>query len=203
MEQGIKIGRLLRANNAGFVVGCRVSELDAPAYGGLVRVPVRAGGDIYGIIHDIHIDDDGIVRQLVTADQVDDAVIADNRVNRNVPVEISVLTVGYRQDGIVRHLLPPRPPLSLDEIYQCSADELKAFVDGGRLGYFRHILRMNDLPVGEILVAHFSQVRDAFGSASSDWEEKAIQELVVLLRDDYQTLMSVLGALGDLAAGAI
>ena len=203
MTQGIKIGRLLRANNAGFVVGCRVSELDAPAYGGLVRVPVRDGGDIYGIIHDIHIDDDGIVRQLVTADEVDDTVIADNRVNRNVPVEISVLTVGYRQDGIVRHLLPPRPPLSLDVIYQCSGDELKEFVDGGRLGYFRHILRMNDLPVGEILAAHFSQVRDTFGDASSDWEEKAIQELVILLRDDYQTLMSVLGALGDLAAGTV
>lgn len=200
--QGIKIGRLLRANNAGFVVGCRVSELDAPAYGGLVRVPIRDGSDIFGIIHDIHIDDDGIVRQLVTADSVDDAVIADNRVNRNVPVEISVLTVGYRQEGVVRHLLPPRPPLSLDVIYLCSDSELKEFVDGGRLGYFRHILRMKDLPVGEILVAHFSQVRSAYeADGSSVWEEKAIKELVVLLRDDYETLMSVLGALGDLAAG--
>jgi hypothetical protein len=106
------IGRLLRAGTAGFVSGMRVSEWDAPEFGALVRIPLGPGYQVYGLIHDIHIDDDGLVRQLVTADDVDEAVIADNRENRNIPIEISVISVGYAQDGRVRHMLPrdrPRP----------------------------------------------------------------------------------------------
>ena len=55
-----------------------------------MRIPLEAGSQVYGLIHDIHIDDDGLVRQLVTAGDVDEGVILDNRINRNVPVEISV-----------------------------------------------------------------------------------------------------------------
>jgi hypothetical protein len=194
----LEIGRLLRAGTGGFVVGCRVSQLDSPLFGGLVRAPLGEGYQVYGLIHDIHIDDDGIVRQLVTADTVDAAVIADNRLNRNVPVEISVLTVGYQQNGQIRHLLPPRPPLSLDVIYQCNAAELRTFTAAGRFGYFRHVLRAQDAPVGELLAAHIEQAHAAHaGDGNPGWGEAATRELITLLRDDYPTLMSVLGALGD------
>jgi hypothetical protein len=198
MTEKIEIGRLLRAGTTGFVVGCRVSQLDSPTFGGLVRVPLEDAYQIYGLIHDIHIDDDGIVRQLVTADHVDEAIIADNRVNRNVPVEISVLTVGYRQNGDIKHLLPPRPPLSLDQIFQCNAEELRQFSQSGHFGYFRHILRASDAPVGELLAAHIEQAQEAHSEMGNPlWAQRATQELITLLRDDYTRLMDVLGALGD------
>jgi len=198
MTDSLPIGRLLRAGNAGFVIGVRVHQWDTPAFGALVRVPLDNGYQIYGLIQDIHIDDDGLVRQLITADEMDPAVIADNRENRNIPIEVSVLSVGYSQDGQIRHLLPPRPPLSLDSIFLCSASELRAFTSSGRFGYFRHILRAADQPVGELLAAHLEQAQAAHTSAGdSTWSEAATRELIVLLRDDYPTLMSVLGALGD------
>lgn len=131
-----EIGRLLRAGTTGFVVGCRAAQIDAPSFGALVRVSLDGDYQVYGLIHDIHIDDDGLVRQLVTAEGVDEAVIADNRVNRNVPLELSVLTVGYRLDGKISHLLPPRPPLSLDVIYLCSAEEVRQSPGAGGLGIF-------------------------------------------------------------------
>ncbi len=193
-----EIGRLLRAGTSGFVVGCRVSQIDAPSFGALVRVALDGDYQVYGLIHDIHIDDDGLVRQLVTAEGVDEAVIADNRVNRNVPLELSVLTIGYRLDGKISHLLPPRPPLSLDVIYLCTPEEIRQFTSAGRFGYFRHLLRAVDLPIGELLAAHIQQAAVAHAAAgSSDWRNLATQELITLLRDDYATLMSVLGALGD------
>jgi hypothetical protein len=198
MAERFEIGRLLRAGTSGFVVGCRVTQLDAPLFGGLVRVPLGDDYQVYGIIHDIHIDDDGIVRQLVTADHVDDAIMADNRINRNVPVEISVLTVGFQENGSIRHLLPPRPPLSLDVIYQCSSEELRKFTSAGSFGYFRHILRAKEVAVGELLASHLEQANTAHSDAgNSDWIQDATQELIILLRDDYPTLMSVLGALSD------
>jgi hypothetical protein len=194
----IEIGRLLRAGISGFVVGCRVNQIDLPSFGALVRVPLAGGYQVFGLIYDIHIDDDGLVRQLVTADGVDEAVIADNRVNRNVPAEISVLAVGYQQDGRIYHLLPPRPPLSLDLIYLCDEEEVRQFSAAGHFGYFRHILRADDLPVSELLAAHLQQAGQAHRDAGeADWIDTAAQELIVSLRDDYPTLMSVLGALSD------
>ncbi|MEN8171537.1 MAG: hypothetical protein ABFS03_01510 [Chloroflexota bacterium] len=198
MTQAIEIGRLLRAGTGGFILGCRVSQLDSPIFGGLVRVPLGNDFQVYGIIYDIHIDDDGIVRQLVTADGIDDAVIADNRINRNVPVEISVLTVGYQQNDRIRHLLPPRPPLSLDLIYQCSAEELRQFTSVGRFGYFRHILRTREAPVGELLAAHLEQAHTAHLEGHDPlWIKRAVKKLITLLRDDYPTLMKVLDSLSD------
>ena len=193
-----EIGRLLRAGTTGFVVGCRVAQIDAPSFGALVRVALDGDYQVYGLIHDIHIDDDGLVRQLVNAEGVEEAVIADNRVNRNVPLELSVLTVGYKLDGKISHLLPPRPPLSLDVIYLCTPEEMRQFTSSGRFGYFRHLLRAIDLPVGELLAAHIKQAGAAHAAAgNAKWKNDATQELITLLRDDYATLMSVLGALGD------
>lgn len=194
----LEIGRLLRASTTSCVVGCRVSQANVPAFGGLVRIPLQDDYGIYGLIYDIRIDDDGLVRQLVTAERVSEDVIRDNRVNRNVPVEVSVLHVGYRQAGTIFHLMPPRPPLSLDAIYVCGPKEACTFTGAGRFGYFRHILHAVDLPVGELLAAHVklaSGFHNEFGSCS--WASEAVKELIVLLRDDYPTLMTVLSAMSD------
>jgi hypothetical protein len=194
----IEIGRLLRASTTGFVIGCRVSQLDAPEFGALTRVPLADGYQVFGLIHDIRIEDDGLVKQLITTEKVPAEVIADNRVNRNVPVEISVLAVGYQQKGAISHLLPPRPPLSLDLIYLCEPAEICAFSSAGHFGYFRHILRAADLPIGELLAAHLRQAQTVQAAAgNSGWIDAATQELITLLRDDYPTLMSVLSAIAD------
>lgn len=191
----IEIGRLLRAGTTGFVAGCRVNQLDAPMFGALVRAPLTDTYQVYGLIHDIHIDDDGLVRQLVTADNVSDEVMKDNRERRIVPVEMSVLTVGYEQHGKIYHLLPPRPPLSLDVIYLCDDNDLAKFTE--RFGYFRHILNAKDAPIGEVLAAHILLAQAAHKDKS--WKDKATQEVITLLRDDYPMLMSVLGALADVS----
>ena len=196
MTDQIEIGRLLRAGTTGFIAGCRVNQLDAPSFGALVRAPLGNGYQIFGIIYDIHIDDDGLVRQLVTADNVTEEVMKDNRERRIVPVEMSVLAVGYEQDDRIFHLLPPRPPLSLDVIYKCDETDITRFTE--RFGYFRHIVNNKEIPVGEVVAAHILQAQSAHKDKT--WQERATHEVITLLRDDYPTLMSVLGALSDVSA---
>jgi hypothetical protein len=196
----IEIGRLLRSGTRGCVVGCRVSDISAPSFGGLVLIPPAGGTgvSIYGIIYDIHIDDDGLVRQLVTADSVSEDVIQDNRINRNVPLEISVLFVGYEQDGIISHMLPPRPPLTLDRILLCTDEDIIRFTPISSYGYFRHILRAEEIPVADVFAAHLRQVSQAnhlYGF--SGWLDSASMEIITMLRDDYPLLMDVLGAIKD------
>ncbi len=198
-EKTIPIGKLLRADNSQFVAGCRVKELDAPALGALCKVKLEDQVDIYGLIINIVINDDGLVKQLVSGVSIPSEYTADNRYNRNLPVEIKVLAVGYQQDGKIYHRLPPRPPLSLDALYLCDAMELVRFTDAGRYGYFRHILRLQDAPVEELLVAHLAQARAAQESLGKvDWYTQACQELITLLRDDYARLVNVLNALAEL-----
>jgi len=194
-QQQIEIGRLLRAGTTGFIAGCRVNQLNAPSFGALVRAPLGDGYQIFGIIYDIHIDDDGLVRQLVTADNVSDEVMKDNRERRIVPVEMSVLAVGYEQNGRIFHLLPPRPPLSLDVIYLCENGDMARFTRN--FGYFRHILNSKDVPVGEVIAAHIQHA--CVAHEDKVWKEKATHEVITLLRDDYPTLMAVLGALSDVS----
>ncbi|MCC7117095.1 MAG: hypothetical protein IT310_01105 [Anaerolineales bacterium] len=196
MTNQIEIGRLLRAGTSGFIAGCRVNQLDVPSFGALVRAPLGHGEHVYGIIHDIHIDDDGLVRQLVTASNISADVIKDNRENRIVPVEMSVASVGYEQAGKVYHLLPPRPPLSLDAIYKCDEKEIIRFTE--RFGYLRHLVNHKELPIGETLAAHLLQAQAA--QTDKNWQARATQEVITLLRDDYPTLMAVLGALSEVDA---
>jgi hypothetical protein len=90
---------------------------------------------------------------------------------------MSVLAVGYEQGGRIFHLLPPRPPLSLDVIYLCDDEALRRFTSAGHFGYLRHILRAQDLPIGDCWpltqqaqTAHlFGRIPGGRGQVSGDY----------------------------------
>ena len=84
MTQPIEIGRLLRAGTTGFIAGCRVNQLSVPSFGALVRAPLTDGYQVYGLIHDIHIDDDGLVRQFDISDPFKPVQVMAQRVGEQV-----------------------------------------------------------------------------------------------------------------------
>lgn len=192
------IGRVLRASTQGFIIGCQVRQLSAPSFGCLIKAqPVEARETIYGLIYNMNVDDDPLVRRLILNDNQPEAVINDQRQNRLLPIEMSVLAVGYNLGGRLYHGLPPRPPLNLDPAILCTDPaEVMQFTD--RLGYLRLILRAADLgvPVDQLLVAH---VKDVFALRGGDdrWATGVVNELIELLRSDYDTLIPVLEAIGE------
>lgn len=190
----IAFGRLLRSNTTSCVVGCQVDQASAPAFGQMVRIPLDDGLTVFGLVYDIHIDDDGLVRQIVTSAEISPEIIEDNRLNRNMPVEMSVLFIGYARSGETSYALPPHPPLSLDAIYPCGDAEVREFTSKGSYGYLRHLFRSPDLPADDLLAAHLGQVKSA-GSAGLD--ERAVNEVIALLKDDYTRLSTVLKAVSD------
>jgi hypothetical protein len=195
----ISIGRLLRSGIKGCVVGCRLSQQDAPTFGQMVRIPLEDQTIIYGLIYDIHIDDDGLVRQLVSTEGISDEVIEDNRRNRNVPLEMSVVFVGFESYTQISHLLPPRPPLTLDSIQACSAEDLARFTAAGQFGYLRHLLGDPNLPAAELLAVHLREAFSAHRADGTDWSVRAVNTLIAMLKDDYSQLLTVLGALSEIA----
>jgi hypothetical protein len=193
-----EIGRVLRASTAGFAVGCRVGQLSGPSFGCLVKAqPVDDREAVYGLIYNMHIDDDPLVRRLVLAESPRQSVIEDQRNNRLLPIEMSVLAVGYRLDGRLYYGLPPRPPLNLDPVQLClEPDEVRDFTE--KPGYLRLILRAaaGQVPVDQLLVAH---IRHTYHQRGDDagWTLRTIQEVIELLRSNYDLLIPTLEAVSE------
>lgn len=146
------IGRVLRSSTMGFAGAIRLPEPDLPTFGMFCRADVQRGqAQVYGLIYNISVDDDMFARQVATAEGLTPAHIADQQRNRQVPVEYSVLAVGYRNGDGTHHTLPPQPPMPLDPIHACAPDEIRAFSTG--FGYFHLILNTAEVPGDELLAA--------------------------------------------------
>ena len=197
LQTEVIVGRLLRANTRACVAGCQPAQ-NFPAFGTLVSIDLDENTSAYGLVSDIHIDDDGLVRQLATTPNISEAVIQDNRVNRNVPVELSILFVGHHSAGSISHRLPPRPPLSLDRVRACGEGDICAFSGAGQLGYLRFILEAQDLPAADLLAAHLLQAgRAQRDHGDAGWFAQAVDKVITQLRNDYEHLMPVLEALAE------
>jgi hypothetical protein len=192
-----EIGRVLRSSTAGFAIGSRIGQLSLPSFGSLVKAqPVDEGEAIYGLIYDMHIDDDPLVRRLVLAENPRQAVIEDQRNNRLLPIEMSVLTIGFYQNSSLKHGLPPRPPLNLDPVYLClEPEEVRRFTN--RPTYLRLILRSEgQVAIDQLLLAHIRLTYEQRGN-DTDWARATVRELIELLRTDYDLLVPILESVSE------
>lgn len=185
----IAVGRIIRSSTTRFAVGCRVLRPQVPVFGALVKV--RAGDDqVYGLIHDVRMEDDPYVRQVAALGEVRPEVIEDQRRNRQVPIEVGVLVVGYCHAGSIYQRLPPQPPLSLDVIHTCAPDDLVAFTEC--FDYFRLVLDNRDLPADELLAANLRYAAGARGAGGRNFMVDAGRELARLLAVDLSRLDGLL-----------
>jgi hypothetical protein len=155
------VGRVLRASTVGYACGTRSNELDTPSFGAFVQTKFFNGHevDVIGLIYAIHVDDDPLVRQLIMANHVNQATLRDQRENRMMPVEISVVNIGYIIEGQSYHNLPPRPPMSLDPVYLCDAECIYDFTQ--KFDFFRLVLNTSEVPAEELLAAALRRAADA------------------------------------------
>jgi hypothetical protein len=157
VDTAVTIGRLLRSATTGYVFGCSVPEPDVPRFGDFVKAPAQRGRtNVIGLIYNIVIEDDAFVRQMVATPDLDEAYILDQRLNRQVPIEVSVLSIGYYYGlgnggsaGAIVCGLPPQPPVTLDSIRPCTNAEVVECT--GSLEYLRLVLNAPDAPADELI----------------------------------------------------
>jgi hypothetical protein len=193
----LRVGKVMRVSSQGFVVGCRVMQEDVPTFGSFVRAEGRTpGGAIYGLIYDVTVEDDLMVRRVVMAESPDEEAVRDQPVNRQIPIEVSVLTVGRREGDRIIHCIPPQPPVTMNVLYRCSPDEVVGFTQ--RLDYFRLVLNRPEVPADELLAASLraaaemrpEQEREGFLVAAG-------RELARLLAGDLLRLDGLLRSLRE------
>lgn len=146
------IGRVLRASTRGFACGTHSANIDhRHDFGAFVKVPV-ANDDlqwVIGIIYAVEIKDDLMISELVMAESVNPNILRDQRENRLIPVEVSVLNVGYYNGREFIHSMPPRPPMSLSRVTLCNAEEVCAFT--ARCDYLRLALNAAEVPSDDLI----------------------------------------------------
>lgn len=191
------IGRMLSANSRECVVSALTPQNEIPAFGSMLRIPMGEGQpEIYGVVTDVTLEEDGFLRQIAGSADISEEVIRDAQENRNVPIVIRVAFIGYMEGDKVLHLLPPRPPVTLTEIYPCTNREICEFTR--KLGYLRLLLNITTLPAGELLAVHLRLTAKAHVQmGDTDWAQRAVEEIMELLSGSPDGLIAVMGAIGD------
>ena len=193
MTTEFPVGWVLRSSTVGFAVGCRVLQPSTPHFGDLVKVALSNDDEteVFGLIYNVQVPDDPSVRQLILTGDLEPEVMRDQRENRLVPIEVSVLVVGYQQGGRIIQGLPPQPPISLDSLIICEADDLRAFTE--QLDYVRLTINAAQIPADELLIANLRRAAEVRSpEAQRAFLLGAGRELARLLSTDLVRLDSIL-----------
>jgi hypothetical protein len=160
---------------------------DIPAFGSFVRADARIPeGVIYGLIHDVAVQDDLFVRRFIIAEPPEE-VVRDQRDNRQVPIEVSVLAVGHGDGDRIVHRIPPQPPVTMDYLYPCTPEMLAEFTQS--LDYFRLVLDAPQVPADELLAASLRLAAEARPEGErEEFLVEAGRELARLLAGDLTRL---------------
>jgi hypothetical protein len=195
-ESGFVVGRVLRSSIRGFFVASRIPEPDVPVFGSFVKAEIQRGAtDLIGLVYDIQIADDPFIRQLALREQPDQVALADQREIRGVPIEIGVIAIGYRDDGNYFHGLPPQPPIMLNRIFICNADEVRAFTE--RLDFLRLLLNNREIPADELIISCLRLAVQSYPEPQRrDFLLNSGRELARLIGADLVRLEALLGKLG-------
>jgi hypothetical protein len=194
-DQPIMVGRVLRSNTTSFSIGCTrlITEQSqmAPEFGALVKALSGDGSVAYGLIYNETIEDDAFVRQLVAAGVDNEEYIEDQRQNRQIPIVVDVLVVGFGRGTDIFQRLPPQPPGTLDRIYACNNAEVVRF--SARHDWLRTVLAAADAPADQLLAA---ALRMAAQARPPDQREGYLvgagRELARLLAADLTRLDGIL-----------
>jgi hypothetical protein len=149
------VGRVLRASTRGFTCGTQSNKVDSKHdFGAFVNAPIANDESIsvIGLIYAVEIKDDLLVNELVMAEAVNSNIMRDQRENRMVPMEISVLSIGCRYgNGVNIHSLPPRPPMSLSMVELCTSDHVYQFTQS--TDFFPLVLNSAEVPSDDLIAA--------------------------------------------------
>lgn len=188
------IGRVISSSSSECVVSFVADRNEIPVFGSMVRIPGTV--DIYGLVTDVQFEGDGFLQQIAGSASISPEVILDAQTNRNVPIVLRILFLGYREEDRILHLLPPCPPVTLTEIYPCTDREICAFTR--KLGYLRMIRSARNVIPAELFASHIRVAARAHAALGDpEWIPAAMDELIDLFYEDPTGLTAVLSAVGD------
>ena len=185
IQENVILGRLVQADNRGFVFACSSDGLALIEQGQLVFARHAPVGDIYGVVAMISWSSDDFVQQIAQTDSIHPGLLVDNVFHRLAGPAIRVMCVGYTTTKAIYHNLPPQPPLRLEQIHLCNPVQVRSFSTHSH-AYLRLIVQNIDLPqIGDLLGAHLRWMHPIHQAAGNPaWSEHAFRRSVHYLLTD-------------------
>ncbi|WP_322798129.1 hypothetical protein [Thermoflexus sp.] len=183
------IGRVIEASARTFLVGCRLTAEDIPAFGSFVQT-ARGETTIIGVIYDLVLQGDDLTRMLALQDVPPPEIQQDMIENRNIPVQIGVLTLGYMRDPFTYYGIPHQPPALLEPVYTCLPAQIRRFTEES--DFIRTLVEAREASddVLAAVVRAAAEVRP--GPHQRDFLVQVGRELVRLLADEPTRLGQLL-----------
>ncbi len=191
MNEPRMLGRVLRSSSTTFTFGYSQPDDNPPIFGSLVRADA-GNTSVYALVYEVMIFDDPFVRQVVAAETaLNEEKIQDMRQRRQVPVEVTALSIAYSQDGDIYQRIPPRPPGALQRIFACLDEEVRTTLE--ERDYFRNVLNSPHIPTDELLAASLREAaRCQLPGEREQYMLRAGRELASLLAADLPRLDAIL-----------
>lgn len=192
----MRIGEIIESMSTRFVA--ESFELNQPpSLGGLVKVRIGEGHDLYGVVcyGETGSLDPGRRAVRRSDDEVyDEQIYRENpQLEHTLRTEFEILSVGVIEGGALRQGLPSQPPPLHFLVHSCDFEETMLFTEN--LYYFHLLLGASSpVPVEQLLAAHVQQVYEERGE-DEEWLKRAAREIANLLKQDYDRLMTVLYAI--------
>ncbi|MER3399938.1 MAG: hypothetical protein C4313_02185 [Thermoflexus sp.] len=188
-EESAFVGRVIEATARFFRVGSRLTAEDIPAFGAFVQT-ARGETTIIGVIYDLVLHGDELTRIVALQEAPPGEVQRDMIDNRNIPVEIGVLTLGYLRERGTYYGIPQQPPALLEPVYTCLPGQIRRFTE--RLDFIRTLVEAREAS-DDVLAAALREAAAAHPApARRDFLIRSGQELTRLLAEEPIRLAQVL-----------
>jgi hypothetical protein len=197
----MRIGEIIETGSMGFVA--ESFELNRPpALGRLVIVSVQSvpnnqsAAGLYAVVTDgwtAGIDPSRRAVRRGTPDVYDAAIYQESpELAHILRTEFRAVLVGYTLHDQVRQHLPPQPPPLHYSVEDASSEKVRLFTN--ELRYLRILRDIAGVVSSlQVLAAHIRQVYAQRGQ-DNEWLQAAAREVSVLLKGDYDSLLTVLYA---------
>ena len=189
-ESGLRLGEVVEATTSEFVVQC-YELYTAPILGSLVRC--GNNGSIYGIVHEIGTRSIDAGRRPIARgrDEEDEEAIYESnpQLSRLLSTEFRAVSVGHREDGVLRRWLAPLPPRIHSFVYPCSDDDLREF--SAELDFASILLSAPIASADDVLAAFLTMAGNAHLDRD-DFLVSAGKRLTPLLGGQMQRLDGIL-----------
>lgn len=177
--------QVLREDGAGLAMP------KAPPFGSFVRAHLEdLGLDVFGVVYHAETASvDATHRPMALNLSRQELREQQPQIFELLRTDFSLVITGYRDDGQLRHYLPPSPPQIHDFVYACTPEEVLALTE--RLDFLRTLITFPQAPAEELAA---SCVRGAYSARGNDrgFLLAAGRTLASLLRNDYDRLSAVM-----------
>ncbi len=183
------IGRVIESSARTFLVGCRLTAEDIPAFGSFVQT-ARGETTIIGVIYDLVLQGDELTRMVALQDVPPQEIQQDMIENRNIPVQIGVLTLGYIRDRFTYYGIPHQPPALLEPVYTCPPAQIQRFTE--QPDFIRTLVEARETSDDVLAAVIRTAAAIRAGPRRQDFLIQIGRELVRLLADEPTRLGQVL-----------